>query len=160
MLPSNKKAFTMIEMVFVIVIIGILAAVAMPKMVGMKDAANASTCVHEVGQLMQEIVVCYTGSKTFDEWKTNKLEDNVTNIRLNVDTSGNGIHNSNETVYDHIISYHCDGKKIAELETSTNANGNYQLRITIEAAPSSPASLKASNILQKQYTGIEKVFVL
>jgi len=36
----NKSAFTMIELIFVIVIIGILASVAIPKFLGVKDNAK------------------------------------------------------------------------------------------------------------------------
>lgn len=159
MIPSNKKAFTMIEMIFVIVIIGILASVAIPKMNGMKDAANASTCVHETGLLMQEIAASYSGAKTFYEWSTLKLEDNITNITLNIDTSGNGIQNGNEVVHDNTITYHCDGEKIIDIEPSTNAaTGSYQIFITIVDTPSSPSALKAANILEKQYVGLTRTF--
>ena len=40
-----KKAFTLIELIFVIVIIGLLAAVAVPKFVNLKQSAEASNVV-------------------------------------------------------------------------------------------------------------------
>lgn len=46
-----RKAFAMVELVFVIVIVGILAAVAMPKLVGIQDQAHAVKAVEFVGQL-------------------------------------------------------------------------------------------------------------
>ena len=39
MFTKNRKAFTMLELVFVIVIIGILAAIAIPKFKGVSDMA-------------------------------------------------------------------------------------------------------------------------
>jgi len=39
----NRKAFTMVELIFVIVIIGLLSAVAVPKFSGVKDRARMST---------------------------------------------------------------------------------------------------------------------
>ena len=37
----NKSAFTMIELIFVIVILGILSAIALPKMLGVQKSAEA-----------------------------------------------------------------------------------------------------------------------
>ena len=58
-----KTAFTMIELVFVIVILGILAAVAIPKLAATRDDAKVSLIAQNIGTAINEIS-SYTTSKS------------------------------------------------------------------------------------------------
>ena len=57
-LQTSKNGFTMIELIFVIVILGILAAVALPKLSATRDDAevskmstNLSTVISDLGSI-------------------------------------------------------------------------------------------------------------
>ena len=55
----NKKGFTLIELVMVIVIIGILAAIAIPKFVSLRDDAQKAACKGNEGALRSAISTFY-----------------------------------------------------------------------------------------------------
>ena len=48
---SSKKAFTMVELVFVIVVIGILAAIAVPKFAATRDDATITKAIATIGSI-------------------------------------------------------------------------------------------------------------
>lgn len=52
---SSKKAFTMIELVFVIVVIGILAAIAVPKFAATRDDATITKAIATIGSVRSAI---------------------------------------------------------------------------------------------------------
>ena len=50
-----KNAFTMIELIFVIVILGILSAVALPKFIGVAENTNETICKAFIGTLNRTV---------------------------------------------------------------------------------------------------------
>ena len=143
-----RKAFTMIEIIFVIVIIGILAAVAIPKLAANRDNANGSMCTNEVGQLIHEISRSYTTSG-YSGFKNMSI-DTISNVVTEVRSGGTGIvEDATAKVNDTGITYNCDGEGLIHLVGNyIVANNSYELSIT-DLNPTSPAAANAAKQLRK-----------
>jgi Tfp pilus assembly major pilin PilA len=109
----------MIELIFVIVIIGILAAVAIPKLAATRDSATASTCTHEIGGLVQEVGAYYTANgwgvidgTTKKKWSeaTNISGSTTATQGFTADPTATNL--SSTTA----IAYKCDGKEVAKFK--------------------------------------------
>ena len=85
-----KKGFTMIELIFVIVILGILAAVAIPKLAATRDDANVAKAATELSTAINDIGSYYTANGSFgtasemtnvifDSSTANQSDGNMTN---------------------------------------------------------------------------------
>jgi prepilin-type N-terminal cleavage/methylation domain-containing protein len=65
-MQNNRTAFSMIEVIFVIVILGILAAVVIPKLVVNKNDAEASKLALELGDCIDNGYGAYAKNAVFD----------------------------------------------------------------------------------------------
>ena len=69
-----KKAFTMIELIFVIVIIGILAAIAIPKLAATRDDAKISTEVSSATQVILNLGAEFAAQAAFVNYTVAEAE--------------------------------------------------------------------------------------
>ena len=74
-----KKAFTMIELIFVIVILGILAAVALPKFLGVANQAHEGNLKSFVGTLNRTV-----GPTLWSDAISKGKDGNVTALGVNL----------------------------------------------------------------------------
>lgn len=61
----NKKGFTLIEVIIVIVILGVLATLALPKITGNLKTAEAAEAMNMFGTIKRAAVQCYDTTETF-----------------------------------------------------------------------------------------------
>jgi len=78
MKPSLKKGFSIIELIFVIAVLGIIAAVAVPKLLDSRSSALATTIKQDISTITNSIQSYYM--------LKGKLDDITTSVTINSNT--------------------------------------------------------------------------
>ena len=149
-----KKAFTMIELIFVIVIIGILAAVAIPRISSNRDDAKGAICATEFDNIVMGISANYTilGYTDFQMLTIASISNAVTSQG----TGGTGISEAGTALVKDGIAYNCEGNKVVDIAfPQLSGNGDYNVTITPNVSVNVPGAIAARDIIRKNYKMIE-----
>jgi len=153
----KRSGFTMIELIFVIVILGILASVAIPKLAATRDDAKVSKALNELAMVKNDLATYYTGHGTY---KADTITD-ATNVALFTDnkctTAATAIKEDGTVTYYYCVQSKGTGKEpivsIVPNDTNgsltiskINASGNIGKQIQTLTAFNKIATGKAENI--------------
>ena len=125
-MKKNKKAFTLIELVFIIVIIGILSAVALPKLTATRDDALIAKSVSTLKVLLMDLDTFYMaqGKKGFNLAKWRDITDSVDYTeadQLVVDSQISINSESNQPCFNVAVSKDASNQIIINIIASTTA---------------------------------------
>ena len=80
-----RKGFTMIELIFVIVILGVLASVAIPRLAATRDDAEVAKAATNLTTAVSDITAYYTAKGSFPA----SVQSDFTKLTNALDKSGN-----------------------------------------------------------------------
>ena len=128
-----KKGFTMIELIFVIVILGILASVAIPRLAGTRTDAEISATVANIRTLISDAAAYYAvkGNFTGAKWR------DITNVSIRLGDSRKIVKDKHPVTNDVYLAAGGTNCIVVRLGNKTNATAT---------TPATPAFIQIAKV--------------
>ncbi len=135
----NRKAFTMIELIFVIVIIGTLSAMAIPKFTGVKDQAVKATelsTASAVATALESVHSAWSISEDDFDWDNDGADDDI-----DTELSSQGypwdLNRTNRDPLDALLKSGSKSGFVEQTDLLTLSNANCSMRYRLYTAKAS-----------------------
>jgi len=122
-----RKSFSLIELIFVIVVIGILAAIAVPKLMSTREDAETAALTTQIQAATKEFVSYYTsqsGEINFSELPTSSqivLNELINHGWVEIKDDNHAVFYSDRDKKRVCLNYYTDGKTL-RLEQNSSDN--------------------------------------